>query len=214
MKPTLAGNTSDVYFPLSTLQKLATKQNRVTQMLVKANSAGQVDKVAAEIKQQLPGAEVVTTKSLADQVDRQPRRRAQSLADRLGGALAVIVLIAAFVIAALLTLSSIGKRVREIGTLRAIGWSKGRVVRQLLGETIGIGMLGGLLGLLVGLRRVSEAVHALSPTLKATAAASAGLSGSSLSGFFGKRDRGADDDRDAHAPLHGVDAAARRRRSR
>ena len=74
---------------------------------------------------------------------------------------------------------------REIGTLRAIGWSKGRVVWQLLGETLGIGVLGGALGLLAGWG-VSVAVHALSPQLKANAVPPAGLSGSSLSGFFGQ----------------------------
>jgi ABC-type antimicrobial peptide transport system permease subunit len=184
VKPTLAGNTFDVYFPLPTIQKLATKQNRVTQILVTASSSGQVDKVAAEIRKQLPGAEVVTSKSLADAVTGS-LADAKSLSDRLGGALAVIVLIAAFIIAALLTLSSIGKRVREIGTLRAIGWSKGRVVRQLLGETIGIGIIGGALGLLAGFG-VSKAVHMLSPKLKATAAAPPGLTGSSLSSFFGQ----------------------------
>jgi putative ABC transport system permease protein len=184
VKPTLAGNTFDVYFPLATIQKLASKSQRVTQILVSAKSSGQVDKVAKEISKALPGAEVVTSKSLADAVTGS-LADAKSLSDRLGGALAVIVLIAAFVIAALLTLSSIGKRVREIGTLRAIGWSKGRVVRQLLGETVGIGILGGVLGLLVGWG-VTAAVHAASPQLKATAAPPPGLSGSSLSGFFGQ----------------------------
>jgi ABC-type antimicrobial peptide transport system permease subunit len=184
VKPTLAGNTFDVYFPLSTIQKLASKPQRVTQILVNAKSSGQVDKVAAEIRTALPGAEVVTSKSLADAVTGS-LADAKSLSDRLGGALAVIVLVAAFVIAALLTLSSIGKRVREIGTLRAIGWSEGRVVRQLLGETVGIGVIGGALGLVAGFG-VARAVQALSPSLKATAAPPPGLAGSSLSGFFGQ----------------------------
>ena len=75
VKPTLAGNTFDVYFPLAAIQKLASKPNRVTQILVKASSSGDVDKVAAAIRKQLPGAEVVTSKSLADQVTGKPRRR-------------------------------------------------------------------------------------------------------------------------------------------
>src|SRR4029079_11071614 len=124
----------------------------------KADSADKVDAVAAAIRKQLPGAEVVTTKALADQVTGS-LADAKSLADRLGGALAVIVLAAAFVIAVLLTLGSIAKRVREIRTLRAIGWSKSRGVRQLLGETLGIGILGGLLGLAVG-AAVAASVHA------------------------------------------------------
>ena len=184
VRPTLTGSTADVYFPLATLQKLAGKEGRVTQVLVKADSADNVDAVAAAIRTQLPGAEVVTTKALADQVTGS-LKDARSLANRLGGALAVIVLIAAFVIAVLLTLSSIGKRVREIGTLRAIGWSKGRVVRQLLGETMGIGVLGGVLGLGVG-ALVALGVRTFSPELSATTAGVPGVGSSSLSQFFGQ----------------------------
>jgi ABC-type antimicrobial peptide transport system permease subunit len=184
VRPTLTGSTADVYFPLATLQKLAGKEGRVTQVLVKADSADNVDAVAAAIRKQLPGAEVVTTKALADQVTGS-LKDARSLANRLGGALAVIVLAAAFVIAVLLTLSSIGKRVREIGTLRAIGWSKGRVVRQLLGETMGIGVVGGLLGLGVG-ALVALGVRTFSPSLSATTAGVPGVGSSSLSQFFGQ----------------------------
>jgi ABC-type antimicrobial peptide transport system permease subunit len=185
VRPTLTGTTADVYFPLATLQDLAGKPSRVTQVLVKADSAGSVDSVAASIKRLLPGAEVVTTKALSDQVTGS-LKDARDLANRLGGALAAIVLAAAFVIAVLLTLSSIAKRIREIGTLRAIGWSKSRVVRQLLGETLGIGVLGGLLGLGVG-AAVAAAVHAFSPSLTATSGGVPGLgSASSLSGLFGQ----------------------------
>ena len=184
VRPTLTGNTADIYFPLSTLQTLAGKPGRVTQVLVKADNAAAVDKVVAAIKTSLPGAEVVTTKGLASQVTGS-LADAHKLASRLGGALAVIVLLAAFAIAVLLTLASIAKRVREIGTLRAIGWSKSRVVRQLLGETLGIGLLGGVLGVGIG-AAATKAVHAFSPTFTATSGGVPGIGSSSLSQLFGQ----------------------------
>jgi putative ABC transport system permease protein len=166
VNPTLTGNTSDVYFSLSTLQTAASKSGRVNEILVRANSASEVDKVAANIRRLLPGAQVVTTKSLADNVTGS-LHNAQQVASRLGGALALIVLIAAFVIAVLLTLSSVAKRVREIGTLRALGWSRGRVVGQIVSETLGIGLLGGVVGIGLGYA-VSAAAQAFSPALSAT----------------------------------------------
>ena len=184
VSPTLTGSTADIYFPLATLQKLASKDGRVTQVLVKASSAKSLATVAAEINKVLPGADIVTTKALADQVTGS-LTDAHNLANRLGGALAVVVLLAAFSIAVLLTLSSIAKRVREIGTLRAIGWSKSRVVRQLLGETVAIGFLGGLLGLGAG-AGVAAGVHRLSPSLTATSTGVPGLASSNLSRFFGQ----------------------------
>lgn len=183
VSPTLAGASADVYFPLATLQKLAGKTGRVTQVLVKVTSAGAVDAVVAQIERILPGAEVVTTKSLADQVTGS-LADARKLTDRFGGALAVIVLTAAFVIAVLLTLGSIAKRVREIGTLRAIGWSRRRVVRQILTETIGIGLLGGLIGMGIGVL-AALAVGAYSPELTATTSGVPNVSTSNFAGFFG-----------------------------
>jgi ABC-type antimicrobial peptide transport system permease subunit len=184
VRPTLTGSTADVYFPLSTLQELAGKQDRVTSVLVKATDADAVDDVAAAIRKAIPGAEVVTTAALADQVTGS-LADAQGLTSRLGGVLAGIVLAAAFVIAALLTLSSVAKRVREIGTLRAIGWSKSRVVRQVLGETLALGLVGGVLGIGVG-AGVAALVPHVAPSLTATSSGIPGLAGSSLSGFFGQ----------------------------
>lgn len=45
---------------------------------------------------------------------------------------------------------SISERVREIGTLRALGWTKGRILRVVVGEGLIISLSGGLLGLGAG----------------------------------------------------------------
>lgn len=196
------GATYDVYFPLTTLQKLATKNDRVTQILVTAKSSGEVDKVANEIKQQLPGAEVVTSKSLADQATGS-LKDAHDITSKFGGVLAIIVLIAAFIIAALLTLSSISKRVREIGTLRAIGWSKGRVVRQLMGETLAIALLGGILGVIIGLGMTAAISHS-DTKLSATPASVASNTSGAAAGFFGAAQNTATNATKIalHAPMH------------
>jgi ABC-type antimicrobial peptide transport system permease subunit len=47
-------------------------------------------------------------------------------------------------------LMSIMERTREIGTLRALGWSRARVLRMILLESISVCLLGGLIGLGLG----------------------------------------------------------------
>jgi putative ABC transport system permease protein len=47
-------------------------------------------------------------------------------------------------------LMSVSERTREIGTLRAVGWSQGRVLRLILSEGVLISFLGGLIGLGLG----------------------------------------------------------------
>jgi ABC-type antimicrobial peptide transport system permease subunit len=202
VKPTLTGTIADVYFPLSTIQTLAGKSGRITQILVKVKDAGQVDAVAKRIQTELPGATVITTQSLANQVTGS-LKDVKKLADSLGGALGVIVVAAAFVIAMLLTLSSVGKRVREIGTLRAIGWSRGRVVRQIVAETVGIGLVAGALGIALGFG-ASAAVTAFSPTLSANTVGVSTFQGSSLAGLFGQSTQAVTTTSTIHltAPIH------------
>jgi ABC-type lipoprotein release transport system permease subunit len=163
VNPTLTGDTSDIYFDISTLQSASSQPGRVNEVLVKVNKSSNVNAVAAAIKKELPGATVLTSKQLAGQVNGS-LANAKKLASDLGVALGIIILIAALLIAALLTLSSIAKRVREIGTLRAIGWSRGRVVNQILAEMLGIGLVGAAVGVVVGLG-VCALVNAFGPTL-------------------------------------------------
>jgi ABC-type antimicrobial peptide transport system permease subunit len=63
-------------------------------------------------------------------------------------------------------LMSVFERTREIGVLRALGWSRGRVVRMILGESLLLAVLGGALGMGLGiglaqLARLSPAVESL-----------------------------------------------------
>ena len=181
VSPTLTGNISDIYFDLTTLQSMSTNPSRVNEILVKVSSSSSVDGVAAAIHRSIPGAQVLTAKSLANQVSGS-LADAHTLASSLGVALAVIILLAAFLLAALLTTSSVSKRVHEIGTLRAIGWRRGRVVRQIVAETVGIGVLGAIAGVLIGFG-VAAAVNHLGPTLSSTTTGAA-VGASSVAGIF------------------------------
>ena len=181
VNPTATGATSDVYFDLPTLQAMASSSSRVNEVLVGVSKSSQVSAVAKEIRRLLPGAQVLTDDSL-DSTVTGSIANAHTIASRFGGIVAVIILLAALVIAALLTLSSVAKRVREIGTLRALGWSRGRVVRQIVAETAGIGVLGAGIGILVGVA-VCAAIGAFGPSLSATASSNT-LGASAASGLF------------------------------
>jgi ABC-type antimicrobial peptide transport system permease subunit len=166
VSPTLTGDIADVYFPLATMQTLASANNYVNEVLVSVKNSADVPAVTAQIKKELPGATVLTNKQLA-QATSGSLSNAHKLANALGGILAIVVLLAAFLIAGLLTLSSVSKRVREIGSLRAIGWTRGEVVRQIMAETVGIGLVGGVIGVGIG-AGVCAIVGAVGPGLSVT----------------------------------------------
>jgi ABC-type antimicrobial peptide transport system permease subunit len=52
-------------------------------------------------------------------------------------------------------LMSVMERTREIGVLRAVGWSRGRVLRMILMESISVCLLGGLIGAGIGFLLIS-----------------------------------------------------------
>jgi ABC-type antimicrobial peptide transport system permease subunit len=115
---------------------------------------------------------VTTAEELADRVSGS-LVDAKNLSGKLGTALAIVGLAAAFLIAGFLTLSSVNKRTRELGTLKAIGWPQRLVVRQVTAESLAQGALGGLLGALLGIGGAALA-SALAPTLEATVASATG----------------------------------------
>ena len=170
-KTPLGGQASDVYVKLSQLQALSGRKGQVNTIYVRATSADRVDAVAAAIKATFPGASVTTASDLAKRISGS-LVDAKNLTNKLGLALEIVGLVAAFLIASLLTLASVTKRVRELGTLKALGWRQALVVRQVTGESLAQGLVGGLVGVALGIGG-ALLITALSPTLKATVAQAA-----------------------------------------
>ena len=140
---------SDAYLPLATAQTLADLADQVTDVYVQVDSAENVDAVAAAIESELPDASVSTQSDLAEGVTGS-LSTASDLIGTLGTWLSVIVLAAAFGLAILFTVSGVNRRTRELGTLKAIGWSRNRVVGQVAGESVVQGLIGGAVGLALG----------------------------------------------------------------
>ncbi len=177
VRPPLGGQTADVYVALPQLQALASQKSTVNVLLVRASSGASVGEVQKQIETLYPRAQVASAKQVADSISGS-LVDASNLSKRLGTALAILAAVAAFLLAVLLTLSSVGKRVRELGTLKALGWTQWLVVRQVVGESVAQGVLGGVLGVVLGIL-VAVSIGAFGPTLTASSSTGGG------DGFFG-----------------------------
>ncbi|MFB7271807.1 ABC transporter permease [Streptomyces sp. NPDC056244] len=172
---------ANLYIPLKKAQTLADAKDKVTTVYVKAADSQQIDSVKAAIQKNIAGTTVTTSADLADTVSGS-LSTASDLATTVGKWLSIAVLIAAFLVAGLLTSSAVSRRVREFGTLKALGWKSGRVTRQVVGEALVNGLLGGALGIALGLGG-AYLVTAISPNL--TAQLGGGAGGGAGSGMGG-----------------------------
>jgi ABC-type antimicrobial peptide transport system permease subunit len=174
---------ADLYIPLKQAQTLAGAKDKVTTIYVKATDSQRIGSVKSEIQKDVPGTTVTTSADLAGTVSGS-LSTASSLAAGVGKWLSIVVLAAAFLVAGLLTSSAVSRRVREFGTLKALGWKSGRVTRQVVGEAVVNGLVGGALGIALGLAG-AYAVTAVSPTLQAQLGGGGGAGGGGFGGFRG-----------------------------
>jgi putative ABC transport system permease protein len=174
-----AGSPPEVYIPLQRAQALATDPatgkamtNQINTVYVAAASAADIAVVQKEIQHLLPQATVTSSGDLASEITGSAASAAK-LAGALGRWLAVLVLIAAFAVASLLTMAAVARRVPEFGTLKALGWRSSRIVSQVLGESTGTGILGGALGVGLGFAGVAI-IDKIAPKLSATVPSATG----------------------------------------
>jgi putative ABC transport system permease protein len=171
-----ATSPDDIYIPLARAQALADPSGsamagQVDMMYVTAASAADIPAVQHEVARLLPQDTVTTAASLASVVTGSVKSTA-NLADDLGKWLAVVVLAAAFAVASLLTVAAVARRAREFGMLKALGWRTRRIVAQVLGESVAMGIAGAAAG--VGLGFAGAAIIAAIAPNSATVPGPAG----------------------------------------
>jgi len=150
VEPTFYTNAADIYLTLEELQKISEREGKINVILVKSADAYSVEDVSSQLSDLFVGAVVTDSSDTAEKVSGSLIDSA-NLTNKFVGLTSVIVMIASFIIVSLLTLLSINKRTREIGTLKAIGWSNSVVVRQILMENIVLGIVGAVFGIGFGL---------------------------------------------------------------
>ena len=179
-----AETAANVYIPLDVAQSLSGNAGLVTNVYVAASSGSSTASVADSLKTALPNATVSTASDLGSTVSGS-LSNASDLLHNLGLWLSILVLALAFLMAVLFTMSGVGRRTREFGTLRALGWRKNRIVRQVAAESIVQGLLGGGIGLAIAFIAV-QIIDAIAPTLQATTGGlSSSFAGGPPAGFPG-----------------------------
>ena len=129
---------------LSDAQQLLQKQRQVGAVQVKVEDPRQIEALRARLEKQFPRLSVTQSGEVADQA--QMVLYIQVFA-------VIIALLALLVGGVGMTntvMMSMFERTREIGTLRAIGWRRRRVMAMIFGESLLLGLIGGAIGCALG----------------------------------------------------------------
>lgn len=148
---------ANVYLPLAEAQKLAAdspqvqsvspfQQADVNLLFIKADQ----DKIAS-LASTLPA--IVDKKATIGTPDSFLKLLGSlfALSDKFTMAASLIAIIVAILIAFKTMAGNIAERAREIGVLKAVGWTNRNVVTQLLAESVVQCFLAGILGLIIAL---------------------------------------------------------------
>jgi len=182
-----AESAANVYVPLDVAQSLSDNADKVSTVYVKAANSGEISSVKAALSTALPDQKINSQDDLASTVTGS-LSTASNLVSSLGTWLSLAVLVVAFVLAILLTVSGVSRRTREFGTLKAVGWRNGAIVRQVAGESLVQALIGGAVGVVIGLVGI-WIINLAGPTLTASAShggfGGMGFPGANAGGFGG-----------------------------
>jgi ABC-type antimicrobial peptide transport system permease subunit len=126
-------------------QVLAGKPSQVSMYSIGLRDPEKVDEVKAWLDDAIPEIEVSVTSEFAESLPDMAAARA------MVAGLAVLMALVGSVAMTNTILMSVLERTREIGVLRAVGWSRRRVLGMILRESLMLSGLGGLVGIAIGI---------------------------------------------------------------
>jgi ABC-type antimicrobial peptide transport system permease subunit len=136
--------------PLKEAQDLALQPHRVSVVYVKLDRAfpggasAAADRLETRVARRFPDMTLFTTSEFVDQ------EQSIQIVEGLALAVAAVAVVIGAVVMANTLFMSVLERTREIGILRALGWSRWRVLAMILGEALILAFLGGLGGVVFG----------------------------------------------------------------
>jgi putative ABC transport system permease protein len=142
--------TASVLLLLPDYQKIARREGKITGFSLRVRKGADPDGDVREVRQAILDMKDEQGRSMRLSAE-PPREYAQNASHlRLTRGMAWVVSVIAIVIGVISMLNtmvmSVLERTQEIGILRAVGWTRGRVVRMVLGEAVVLGLASAAVG--------------------------------------------------------------------
>ena len=146
LQETGSADDYQVFAPLGTVQKAFGKEGLISSIDVRALcSACPVESIADSINKSIPGVRAVAVQQIAES-----EMNLVMKVNRFMLVLAAITLVVGALAVVSTMMSSVHERIKDIGIMKAVGASRGQIVRMFVYEAVAVGLLGGLLGYVSG----------------------------------------------------------------
>lgn len=157
LSPTGGDDDKVLFLDIAALQRITDRPGQADFVEVAALCAGcPIEDIVSQLGKALPGAEVKALRSVVQQ-----RMYSVNYVQRLVMTVSIVILLTGCCMVGLSMLSAVNERRKEIGILRSLGYSKGRVFGIFCVEALLLGLLAGALGYGLGLFAGFEVVRAL-----------------------------------------------------
>jgi len=134
--------------PLKEAQSLLLQPRRASLFYIRLRSPDEEARLRLRVERHFPDLTLSTTSEFAD------RQQLIEIWEGLAWAISALAVVIGGVGMTNTLFMSVFERTREIGLLRALGWRRGRVLRLILGESLALSLLGGLVGIGLGVAAV------------------------------------------------------------
>ena len=147
LRPTGSDDDAVVFVPLTLAQHLADKEGQASFLEVAALCSGcPIEDIVKQLQAALPDTEVRALAQVAES-----RMYSVHFAQNLAFSVSLVILITACAMLVMSMLSSVAERRREIGIMRAVGFSRANIFTVFASEAVGLGLISGILAYAAGL---------------------------------------------------------------
>jgi putative ABC transport system permease protein len=134
-----------IMMPLSTLQNLTSNDNKVSDILVKVTDNANVTTVSDAIDNAYPNQLTTTTaEAAASRIN-----EGLSFIDTASWAISLLAIFIGAVGVINTMIMSVYERTREIGVLKAVGWTDRRILAMILGESVVLTLIAFVVGTII-----------------------------------------------------------------
>ena len=137
---------SSVVMLLPRLQEVLAKPGQATTFMVRLKEGADLQTVAQRLEKNLPDIAAITSADDYSKID-----HGLLVAQTMVWVIALLTIFIGGVIVMNTMWMTVMERTREIGVLRAVGWPRSRIMRMILIEATGVGLLACVVGTIAGL---------------------------------------------------------------